>query len=131
MADVRAGLAGPVPPHLRDAHYPGAKRLGHGKGYLYPHDEPRGVAAQQYPPDELADRDTTRRPTTARARAAAPPRPPAPCSAAAPPTDRAAPTAAPSSAIMHFPAIMHFAATRTIAAKCVISAEVGGGGAGP
>ena len=33
MADVRAGLAGPVPPHLRDAHYPGAKKLGHGKGY--------------------------------------------------------------------------------------------------
>ena len=38
IADVRAGGFGRVPPHLRDAHYPGAKRLGHGKGYVYPHD---------------------------------------------------------------------------------------------
>jgi putative ATPase len=55
-ADVRAGLAGPVPPHLRDAHYPGAARLGHGQDYQYPHDFPEGVAAQQYAPDELAGR---------------------------------------------------------------------------
>jgi putative ATPase len=55
-ADVRAGLAGPVPPHLRDAHYPGAARLGHGKGYQYPHDFAEGVVAQQYAPDELAGR---------------------------------------------------------------------------
>ena len=39
IADVRAGKAGRVPKHLRDAHYPGAKRLGHGKGYVYPHDD--------------------------------------------------------------------------------------------
>ncbi|MGO8608986.1 replication-associated recombination protein A, partial [Rhizobium johnstonii] len=39
--------------HLRDAHYPGAKRLGHGKGYIYPHDLDVGVATQQYLPDEL------------------------------------------------------------------------------
>jgi putative ATPase len=55
-ADVRAGLAGPVPVHLRDAHYPGAARLGHGHGYQYPHDFPEGVAAQQYAPDSLAGR---------------------------------------------------------------------------
>ena len=54
MADVRAGGMGRVPAHLRDAHYPGAKPLGHGAGYAYPHDLPTGVAAQQYLPDELA-----------------------------------------------------------------------------
>ncbi|MBX3194208.1 MAG: replication-associated recombination protein A [Microbacteriaceae bacterium] len=54
IADVRAGRIGRVPVHLRDAHYPGAKRLGHGKGYLYAHDSEHGVAAQQYLPDELA-----------------------------------------------------------------------------
>jgi len=53
LADVRAGRLGPVPPHLRDAHYPGAKQHGHGVGYVYAHDEPHGVAAQQYLPDEL------------------------------------------------------------------------------
>jgi putative ATPase len=46
MADVRAGLAGSVPRHLRDAHYPGSKGLGHGAGYAYPHDDPRGVVSQ-------------------------------------------------------------------------------------
>ncbi len=56
MADVRAGGFGRVPAHLRDAHYPGAKRLGHGKGYVYPHDLPVGVATQQYLPDELRGR---------------------------------------------------------------------------
>ncbi len=56
MADVHAGGIGRVPPHLRDAHYPGAARLGHGDGYQYPHDVPGGVARQQYLPDELADR---------------------------------------------------------------------------
>jgi putative ATPase len=55
-ADVRAGLAGPVPPHLRDAHYAGAQRLGHGHGYSYPHDDPAGVVAQQYAPDSIAGR---------------------------------------------------------------------------
>jgi putative ATPase len=56
-ADVRAGLAGPVPAHLRDAHYPGAKRLQHGEGYRYPHDFPDGVVQQQYAPDAIAGRD--------------------------------------------------------------------------
>ncbi|QMU69213.1 replication-associated recombination protein A [Streptacidiphilus sp. P02-A3a] len=53
MADVRQGLAGPVPPHLRDGHYAGAKKLGHAQGYVYPHDLPEGVAAQQYAPDAV------------------------------------------------------------------------------
>ena len=56
-ADVRAGLTGPVPAHLRDAHYPGAKALGHGRGYRYPHDFPGGVVTQQYAPDDVAGRD--------------------------------------------------------------------------
>ncbi len=45
-----------VPQHLRDAHYPGAKVLGHGAGYKYPHDYPGGWVQQQYMPDELAGR---------------------------------------------------------------------------
>ncbi|MDM7885346.1 replication-associated recombination protein A [Curtobacterium sp. RHCKG23] len=53
IADVRAGRMGVVPTHLRDAHYPGAKRLGHGKGYVYSHDAEHGVARQQYLPDVL------------------------------------------------------------------------------
>ncbi len=53
IADVKAGRIGRVPKPLRDAHYAGAKRLGHGKGYVYPHDEPVGVARQQHLPDEL------------------------------------------------------------------------------
>jgi putative ATPase len=57
MADVRAGLAGRVPPPLRDSHYAGAKRLQHGGGYRYPHDTPAGVVEQQYPPDEIVGRD--------------------------------------------------------------------------
>ena len=57
LADVRAGRIGRVPLHLRDAHYAGAKRLGHGKGYRYAHDGEHGVVEQQYPPDELVGRD--------------------------------------------------------------------------
>ncbi|HEY5320982.1 MAG TPA: replication-associated recombination protein A [Galbitalea sp.] len=53
IADVRAGKFGRVPKPLRDAHYPGAKRLGHGKGYQYSHDSELGVVEQQYLPDEL------------------------------------------------------------------------------
>jgi putative ATPase len=56
LADVRAGKAGPVPPHLRDGHYKGAAKLGHAQGYVYPHDVPGGIAAQQYLPDELSGR---------------------------------------------------------------------------
>ncbi len=57
MEDVRTGKAGPVPRHLRDAHYPGSRGLGHGVGYRYPHDDPRGVVTQQYPPDDVVGRD--------------------------------------------------------------------------
>ncbi|MDH6422565.1 replication-associated recombination protein A [Aurantimicrobium minutum] len=53
LADVQAGKSGSVPKHLRDAHYAGAKKLGHGKGYDYPHDNPLGVVEQQYLPDTL------------------------------------------------------------------------------
>ncbi|MFC6511126.1 replication-associated recombination protein A [Promicromonospora citrea] len=54
LADVRAGRVGTVPHHLRDAHYAGAKALGHGAGYRYAHDWPHAVAPQQYLPDVLA-----------------------------------------------------------------------------
>jgi len=54
-ADVAAGRVGVVPAHLRDAHYAGAKTYGHGQDYRYAHDEPHGIAAQQYLPDELVD----------------------------------------------------------------------------
>jgi putative ATPase len=55
-ADVRAGLVGAVPAHLRDAHYPGAGKLGHGEAYQYPHDFAEGVVAQRYAPDAVAGR---------------------------------------------------------------------------
>ena len=54
-ADVRAGKIGPVPAHLRDAHYGGAKKLGHGASYTYSHDAPYGIAEQQYAPDVVLD----------------------------------------------------------------------------
>jgi putative ATPase len=44
-----------VPPHLRDAHYRSAGSIGHGEGYVYPHDLPGAWAEQQYRPDELVD----------------------------------------------------------------------------
>jgi putative ATPase len=56
QADVRDRAGGEVPIHLRDAHYRGAKNLGHGRGYDYPHDHPEGWVDQQYRPAELADR---------------------------------------------------------------------------
>lgn len=55
-ADVRNGVTGAVPAHLRDAHYAGAASLGHGEGYEYPHDDPRGWADQQYVPDAVVGR---------------------------------------------------------------------------
>ncbi len=63
MADIRAGKAGLVPAHLRDGHYSGAAQLGHAQGYRYPHDDPDGVVAQQYPPDAISNVDYYR-PTT-------------------------------------------------------------------
>lgn len=47
-SDVRNGRIVEVPSHLRDGHYSGAKTLGHGVGYTYSHDEPDGVAQQNY-----------------------------------------------------------------------------------
>jgi len=55
-ADVRAGRIGAVPAHLRDAHYPGARRMEHGRGYRYPHDFPGAVVRQQYAPDQVRGR---------------------------------------------------------------------------
>jgi putative ATPase len=52
---VQRHPAGEVPPHLRDAHYQGAKVLGHGAGYDYPHDDPRGWVSQQYRPDGVTE----------------------------------------------------------------------------
>ena len=54
--DIRNGVVGEVPAHLRDGHYPGAASLGHGVGYLYPHDDPRGWVEQQYLPEGLSSR---------------------------------------------------------------------------
>jgi putative ATPase len=53
-SEVQAGAVGEVPVHLRDAHYEGAKSLGHGTGYDYPHDHPGGFVDQQYLPIEQA-----------------------------------------------------------------------------
>ncbi len=55
-ADVRERPAGPVPAHLRDSHYRGAEHLGHGTGYEYPHDDPRGWVPQQYRPEGVLER---------------------------------------------------------------------------
>ncbi|MEO6790342.1 MAG: replication-associated recombination protein A [Ornithinibacter sp.] len=63
IADVRAGKGGQVPPHLRGSGYAGAAKLGHGKGYVYAHDEPDAVARQQYLPDDLQGATDYYRPT--------------------------------------------------------------------
>lgn len=54
--DCVEGNVGEVPPHLRDAHYSGARQLGHGQGYRYPHDSPVGWVEQQHLPDVLSGR---------------------------------------------------------------------------
>jgi putative ATPase len=56
QGDVRDRPQGQVPAHLRDAHYRAARKLGHGVGYEYPHDDPRGWVPQSYRPPEVADR---------------------------------------------------------------------------
>jgi putative ATPase len=56
LEDVRHGPSVEVPPHLRDAHYQGAEKLGHGAGYDYPHDHPEGWVSQRYLPDEVHGR---------------------------------------------------------------------------
>ncbi|MEF9907248.1 replication-associated recombination protein A [Streptomyces sp. P9-A2] len=57
MSDVRAGAVGEIPGHLRHSRYTGARELGNGIGYRYPHRVPEGVLAQQYPPGDLVDKD--------------------------------------------------------------------------
>ena len=56
QADVRDRPAGQVPKHLRDASYYAARKLGHGEGYEYPHDDPRGWVPQSYRPPEVEGR---------------------------------------------------------------------------
>ena len=56
QADVKDRPAGAVPSHLRDGHYRGAKTIGHGVGYDYPHDDPRGWAPQEHRPPDTAGR---------------------------------------------------------------------------
>lgn len=56
IEDVRKGLIGEIPPHLKDAHYKGAAVMGHGTGYKYPHDYPNSWVKQQYLPDLLKDK---------------------------------------------------------------------------
>jgi putative ATPase len=53
MQDVSSAGEGRVPPHLRDAHYSGASSIGHGEGYVYPHNDPRGWVEQKYRPEEV------------------------------------------------------------------------------
>lgn len=53
LKDIEKKRTGGVPLHLRDGHYKGAEKLGHGKGYKYPHDFKDGYVKQQYLPDEL------------------------------------------------------------------------------
>ena len=68
MTDVRDRPTGSVPAHLRDSHYAGAAHLGHGEGYVYPHDTPEGWVPQEYRPAEIAEqvyyRPTGRGPTS-------------------------------------------------------------------
>ncbi len=53
LAEVREGPARPVPNHLRDRHYPGARQLGRGEGYVYPPERPDEAAGQRYLPDGM------------------------------------------------------------------------------
>jgi putative ATPase len=53
QSSIRSGLLGEVPAHLRDTHYAGAEALGHGRGYLYPHDADAGIVTQAYAPQAV------------------------------------------------------------------------------
>jgi putative ATPase len=53
LSDIEKKNPGDVPPHLRDSHYKGASKLGHGQGYKYPHHFDGSYVEQQYLPDEL------------------------------------------------------------------------------
>lgn len=85
--EIKANGARPVPLRMRDGHYPGGRQLGHGKGYLYPHDFPGNYVPQQYLPDGVQgtpfyepteqgqEADIKSRMEKRRAQAASPPRP--------------------------------------------------------
>lgn len=53
LSDIQSGKTGDVPDHLRDSHYKGAAELGHGKGYIYPHDFDNDWVPQQYLPEKI------------------------------------------------------------------------------
>ena len=53
LEDIRTKEVGQIPPSMRDAHYSGSAKLGHGVDYKYPHDYPNHYVPQQYLPDEL------------------------------------------------------------------------------
>ncbi len=55
MADVQSGKGQIIPPNIQDGHYGGAATLGHGKGYIYPHDFPNHYVKQNYLPEDLAN----------------------------------------------------------------------------
>lgn len=56
LSDIQKGIIGEVPDHLKDAHYKGAKDLGRGIDYLYPHDYESGWVRQQYLPDRIKNK---------------------------------------------------------------------------
>jgi len=56
LDDVRNGKANSIPDDLKDAHYSGAKKLGHGIGYKFPHDYPNAWVDQQYLPNNLVNK---------------------------------------------------------------------------
>jgi len=56
LSDIRRERTEPVPKHLRDSHYPGAKKLGHGRGYKNPHKDKNNAEAQEYLPKNLQGR---------------------------------------------------------------------------
>lgn len=56
MADIESKDTGEVPAHLKDSHYSGAQKLGHGQGYKYPHSYPNHYVPQQYLPDKIKNR---------------------------------------------------------------------------
>lgn len=56
LADIEAGEAGEIPAHLKDSHYGGAQKLGHGQGYKYPHNYKNSYVKQDYLPEKLRGR---------------------------------------------------------------------------
>jgi putative ATPase len=56
ISDISNGLTGDIPAHLKDSHYAGAAKMGHGNGYLYPHSYENHYVPQQYLPDKIKDR---------------------------------------------------------------------------